>query len=348
MAIQSIDESTDFRSLVDHLDRTAVWIVAESGEFEYVSDGIEDIWGIPADEIERDPSLVLEGMHSVDRERVRASMQQSPEAVTEEEYEARVIKTDGTVRWTHTRMIPVRDDDGELVNIAGITTDITEQKRREKEFEALNRILRHDVRNDLSVILGWGELLEEHVDDEGAAYLEKILGSANHVVELTAIARDYAETIAGDDEMLVRPMSLHEVLSHEIELRREFFSEAEFDVVGEIPDVDVVANEMLSSVFRNLLSNAVQHNDEETPVVEISVEVLDQTVAISIADNGPGIAEEVRSSLFEEGNKGIESSGTGMGLYLVKTLVEQYGGEVSIRENSPKGTVFEVELHRAE
>lgn len=336
----------DFQSLVDYLDGIAIWIVSEPDEFEYVSAGAEEIWGISAEAIQNDPSKLVDRVHPEDVETVLSQMETGPEQVSEESYESRAVHPDGTVRWVHTRQIPIRDNNGTLQRIIGICTDITEQKRREQEFEALNRVLRHDIRNDMSVVLGWGEVLEAHVDSEGEDLLEKMMSASDHVVELTEIARDYAETIGNDEQMETRPVSLRAILTQEIELRREFFPQAEFNVTSEIPDIEVMANEMLASVFRNLLNNAVQHNDKSEPVIEVRVEVQGESVMIHIADNGPGIPRELRDSLFEEGQKGIGSSGTGMGLYLVKELLEQYAGDIEVTKNPPTGTVFHVELPR--
>jgi PAS domain S-box-containing protein len=334
----------DFRSLIDYLDGIAIWIVSDPGDFEYVSGGAEGIWGIPSEAIQNDSSNLLERIHPDDLETVLSHMETAPRQVSEESYEVRAVQPDGTVRWVHTRQIPIRDSDDTLHRIVGVCTDITEQKNREQEFEALNRVLRHDIRNDLSILLGWGELLEPYVTDDGEALLEKMMSAADHGVELTEIARDYAETIASGSDMETKPVSLRAILEQEIELRREFFPQAEFDIIGELPNVEVIANEMLSSVFRNLLNNAVQHNDKDTPVVEIRAERQNENVIVHIADNGPGIPAEMRDSIFEEGKKGINSTGTGIGLYLVKTLVEQYDGDITVTENDPTGTEFHVQL----
>lgn len=127
-------------------------------------------------------------------------------------------------------------------------------------------------------------------------------------------------------------------------LRRELFPNAEFHLEDAVPDVDVMANELLTSVFKNLLNNAIQHNDKDTPIVSISVEELDSSVVVSIADNGPGIPSAVKDSLFEEGSHGPESMGTGIGLYLTKKLVSQYEGDIWVTDNSPTGTVFHLQL----
>jgi signal transduction histidine kinase len=105
---------------------------------------------------------------------------------------------------------------------------------------------------------------------------------------------------------------------------------------------------MLQSVFRNLVKNAIEHNDKTVPEVTVSVSERDDTVLARVADNGPGIPDEQRSEIFGKGEKGLESDGTGIGLYLVSTLVDQYGGDVWIEDNEPEGTVFTVELPKLE
>lgn len=85
---------------------------------------------------------------------------------------------------------------------------------------------------------------------------------------------------------------------------------------------------MLSSVLRNFLNNAVQHNDKDTPVVRVFGTVYEDSFELRIADNGPGIPDEQKESIFGKGEVGLESPGTGIGLYLVRTLVDGYGGDV--------------------
>ena len=101
---------------------------------------------------------------------------------------------------------------------------------------------------------------------------------------------------------------------------------------------------MLDSVFRNLLNNAVVHNDKKIPKVIASATANDDGIQVRIADNGPGIPDEQKDQIFEEGEKCLDSGGTGIGLYLVQSLVERYGGAVWIEDNEPEGSVFVVEM----
>lgn len=115
----------------------------------------------------------------------------------------------------------------------------------------------------------------------------------------------------------------------------------------EIPAVNVVGNDLLGAVFRNLLNNAVQHNDCDNPVVALDFEVTDD-VSVRIGDNGPGIPDDRKEAIFGKGEQALESYGTGLGLSLVQTLVNQFDGDVSVADSDPAGTVFTVTLPNAD
>jgi PAS domain S-box-containing protein len=241
--------------------------------------------------------------------------------------------------------------------VLSVARDITPRRTSERELErkrdqlrALNRVLRHDIRNDMQIVLGLGRLLDEHVDDEGEEYLRTILDTGEHVVELTRSSRDLARTVAGETELPVEPVPLADTLASEIDRRRETFDHATISVRGDIPDVEVRANDLLASVFRNLLNNAVQHSDRDEPEVEVTADITrgSHTVVVRVADDGPGISPARQETVFGKGEKGIDSEGTGLGLYLVQSLVDHYGGDVWIEDNEPRGTVVVVELPVAE
>ena len=219
-------------------------------------------------------------------------------------------------------------------------------KRQRDDLRLLNQVMRHDIRNDLQLIGAYAELLEDHVDEEGEAYLEIIRENTQSAVDLTATVRDLAQVMLRDDVETGR-VPLDRILSQQLEEVRSAYSTAVFTIDGSFPDREVVADEMLSSVFRNLLRNAVQHNDETPPKVEVSAAVDDDVVEVRIADNGPGIPEEQREEIFGKGEKGLDSPGAGIGLYLVRSLVATYGGDVRVEDNEPKGSVFVVTLRVA-
>ncbi|EMA58977.1 ATP-binding protein [Halorubrum kocurii] len=235
--------------------------------------------------------------------------------------------------------------DGEAGELTDDADPEERLKRQRDDLRLLNQVMRHDIRNDLQLVGAYAELLDDHVDEEGREYLDVIKRNTQSAVSLTTTVRDLAEVMLREETEPSR-VSLERVLSQQVEEVRSAYSEAVFTVDGSFPGADVVADEMLSSVFRNLLRNAVQHNDETPPKVTVSARVDEArgVAEVRVADNGPGIPESHRDEVFGKGEKGLDSPGAGIGLYLVRSLVEIYGGDVWIEDNEPKGTVFVVQL----
>ena len=223
-----------------------------------------------------------------------------------------------------------------------------ELRQRNRELAILNRIVRHDIRNDVSVFIGWGNTLEDYVEPGGEEYLSRMLNAADNITQLTDTVGDFLHILEGKRDVELRSCDLTRVLRAEIDKAQSAHGDAEFTVEGELPDeLTIKANEMLSSVFRNLLNNAVTHNNKETPKVVISLELAAETTQVAVADNGLGIPDERKEDVFGRGNMGLESPGSGIGLYLVDTLVDMFGGDIWIDDNEPDGSVFTVELLRA-
>lgn len=108
-------------------------------------------------------------------------------------------------------------------------------------------------------------------------------------------------------------------------------------------DTAVMADELLPRVFRNLFSNAIDHNDKQIPRITVSATASDNTVTVRVTDNGPGMPPAMQERLFKRSHRADH----GLGLYLVRELLERYGGDIDLVETGPEGTTFEILLHRA-
>jgi len=235
-------------------------------------------------------------------------------------------------------------------------TDVTERVRYERSLEeqrdnlrVVNEVMRHDIRNDLQLILANAEFLSDHVDAAGRPHVETILASAEEAVSLTRTARETADMmLATEGEHSA--VGLRSVLEGELDTVRETNADVVLTVETTIPPVAVRADDMLASVFRNLLQNAVQHNDSDVPEVRVAVMERPGIVAVRVVDNGLGIDDDRKETIFGKDEKRLDSPGTGLGLYLVRTLVERYGGRtwVEDRQDGENGAVFVVELPKAE
>lgn len=261
----------------------------------------------------------------------------------------------GETRVLQTTKIPYEAPDTGEDAVLGYARDITELKRYERTLEEqrdtlmlLNQVVRHDIRNQLMVVESYTELLEDSLpDDQSRRYARTVIEAAKQAADITETARDVSDVLlqVGSERT---PMNLRAKLNGQIEQLRSDKDRATVSVDGPIPEVMVLADDLLEAVFRNLLTNAAVHNDKELAEITVSTSVSDETVRVSIADNGPGIDDDHKEQIFQEGEKGLESGGTGIGLYLVKTLVDRYRGDVWVEDNEPVGSVFTVELPLAE
>ena len=220
------------------------------------------------------------------------------------------------------------------------------ETEREK-LELLTRVLRHDIRNDLNVVLPTAGLIEKHGDEETLEYVRKLKRAANEAVELTDTTGTFLETLEADADRGFGPVDFQAVVDEQVERTREKYPNAVVEREP-VPAVRVLADDLFDAVVRNLLTNAIQHNDSETPHVAVRADVEDDSVVLRVADDGPGIPDDRKDEVFGRGERGLESGGSGIGLYLVDSLVADYGGEVWIGDRDPRGAVFAVRLRLAD
>ncbi|WP_255193319.1 hybrid sensor histidine kinase/response regulator [Natronobeatus ordinarius] len=218
---------------------------------------------------------------------------------------------------------------------------------RNHRLALLNRIVRQDIRNDVSMIVGLGDQLRDRVDPDDEATVEMVLEAAQHVVELTDTAAEVMDVLSTDD-VDREPCDLYASLDAAVtRLRREHDVELTVDRhdSGDDP-VIVYASPMLGSVFDHLLTNTVDHSDRSTPAVTVSVEATSERSTVEIADDGVGISDAQKQLLVDPDARFDDRSGMGVGLYLVTTLIEAFEGTLEIDDNYPSGTIVSVTLDR--
>ncbi|MFC6952518.1 histidine kinase N-terminal 7TM domain-containing protein [Halorubellus litoreus] len=269
---------------------------------------------------------------------------------------------------------------GRLFLLYEVTERVALERRTRNQYDqlsVLNRLLRHDIRNDVAVAIGWGERLEADLerdvtDADGQAdaggdgstpaahsqdgltpaervdHADAVLTANRHIEELTLVARDIAESVANDADLELASVDVGTVLRDAFETAVASYETATFDPPASYPSVVVEANETLGSVFTNLLNNAVQHNDGDEPTVDVTASVDETTVTVRVADDGPGIPDDRKRSVFGRGDKGPESTGSGLGLYLVDRLVDEFDGSVRVEDAALGGAAFVVELPLAD
>lgn len=248
----------------------------------------------------------------------------------------------------HLGLLPGDDDEG-FPGTVGVLRDISERQRREQRLTVLNRVLRHNLRNDLNVISGRATVLERELDDPALIQsVEKIRSTVQELATLSDKARTIEDSLAREDRR-GEPVSLAAVAEDRVATLRQRFPDASIELtVGE--SVWVMADAMLGTVLDNLVENAVLHHDGTGPSVAVSVgpdeDRGEEWGVLSVVDDGPGIPADERDPV-ETGRETDLHHGSGLGLWLCKWLVEGYGGDFAIRDRTPRGTTVEVRLPRA-
>lgn len=217
--------------------------------------------------------------------------------------------------------------------------EMAEEQRR--WYEYMNSLLRHEILNTANVISGNASLLlETHDGDEAETRrLETIRRRSENMERVIQDARVLVNASKGFTEL--ERQNLAGTLAEEVAILRNTYDNVSVDAT--YPEtLPVMADDMLPRIFSNLFENAVKHNSNSNPSVRVTAETTDDTVVVDIQDDGPGINEAKLPNLFEMAS--VNGADHGLGLYLVRTLVERYDGRVELTETGPAGSVFTVEL----
>lgn len=236
--------------------------------------------------------------------------------------------------------------DGETEGIIAIFVDTTKQRQYENTSEVLNRLLRHDLRNELNIMYGHVQRAQSATESADAdESLERARDKIVDIVHKTERARDLRDLLEKSYSASNRPVRLDIVLNNKmVEVMHEF-NEAEYDFEV-FPEVAVVADDLLPAAVEAVLENAVTHNDQETPRVEVSVDVTDSEAIVSVADNGPGVPEAQRELIFGREEFDQLHHGTGISLFFADSVLSSYNGDIWVEDNDPRGAVFNVRLER--
>jgi signal transduction histidine kinase len=221
----------------------------------------------------------------------------------------------------------------------------SEQLEARREWlDYLNGLLRHEVLNTAQVVDGYAETVL-HETDPGSETRARLAAIQRQSQDMTEIIEDVRVLLdATRGEVTFERVDLVALVRDEVRDLRDVCDAVEVDT--DLPEpVYVRADALLPRVFSNLLGNAVEHNDSEHPRVEVRVQPAPETVLVTIADDGPGIPPTERDRLFERDTP--TRNDHGLGLYLVRQLVDRYEGRVELAETGPAGTTFVVELPRA-
>jgi len=219
--------------------------------------------------------------------------------------------------------------------------------RNEEQRETLvllTRVLRHDIRNDMTAINGHASFLADNVEPAGEADLEVIQRRSQAVIRLLEDTDTLMETL--EEERAFEPIDLTAVLEDQVASIAD--DHPAVTVESDVPEgLWAVADGLVHQLFSNLLGNAVAHNDPDDLTIRVRATRDGDVIETVVADDGTGIPEDVRERCFELGEKGDDSDGDGLGLYLVSRLADVYDGSVTVEDSREDGARFVVTLPAA-
>jgi len=257
--------------------------------------------------------------------------------------EVQLETADGTRRQYDINIAAIRDD-GELEATVVTAHDVTELREHQRQLSVLDRVLRHNVRNKMSIVLGHANDIASRAPPATAERATAIREAATELLELSDSAREF-ESVFADDARRTTTVDVVETVENVVrELRTEHPS-AEID--SALPESALAhGHETFELALNELFENAIVHSDREEPTVEVTVVAGEESVEIRVADDGPGLDDTDRRALLRGTETPLEHT-QGLGLWLVQWAVEVADGTIDIEENDPRGTLITVRLPTA-
>ncbi|MDY0747724.1 ATP-binding protein [Paucibacter sp. R3-3] len=309
-------------------------------------------------------------IHPDDRAAVQAAIAKAIASNSPFELEHRVIRVDGSLGWTLSRAIPLHDERGQIVEWFGAAADVTERRQAQEDLlrhgqalEAADRqkdeflaMLAHELRNPLAPMRSATELLlRTSLESSRSRWAVDIIGrQVTHLTRLVDDLLDISRITQGRIQLRLAPQRIDQLINHSLDSVAPLMREKRHSVVLR-PSADPLSvmgdPERLVQCFSNVLVNAAKYTPSGGEICVRSGIDGDQAV-ITISDDGVGISADVLPrvfDLFSQGERTLDRSqgGLGIGLAVVKRLVEMHGGTVSARsEGVGKGATFEIRLAR--
>jgi signal transduction histidine kinase/CheY-like chemotaxis protein len=317
-------------------------------------------WLPPDAEIDFDTFYSI--LHPDDRERTRLAVEACVDQGHDYDTEFRTVSQNGAIRWLRATGRTYYDDSGEALRFDGMTQDITESKAREQELSAANRrkdeflaMLAHELRNPLAPIRNAVEIMRTvgSSDDRIHKGSDAISRQVQHLVRLVDDLLDVSRVTQGKVLLQREALELTGVISRGIELARPLIDARHHKLEVTLPAIGELTVEgdatRIAQVIGNLLDNAAKYT-EEGGSIHLSATRDNESVVIRVRDNGVGISPDLLPRVFDlfiqaERSPDRAQGGLGIGLSLVKNLIELHGGTVEARSNGPgNGSEFIVRL----
>jgi PAS domain S-box-containing protein len=350
-----------FRQLAENVNEVFWMTDPQTTKMLYISPAYERVWGRSCQSLYENPRSFLDAVHPDDQERVRNAVldHQSRGEQTDKEY--RVVRPDGSIRWVRDRAFPVKDATGQFYRLVGIADDFTERKLAEQALREADRrkdeflaTLAHELRNPLAPIRIGLEIMRLAGNDQTAVegvrtMMERQL---EHFIRLVDDLLDLSRISTGKIKLHKERIDLAAAVYSALETCDPLVKQFDHELILRVPETPlyVDADETrLAQALCNLLTNAAKFSDRGGRIWLTAAQEGGEAL-VSVKDTGVGIPPHMLPKVFEmftQVDRSLEKShgGLGIGLSIVKRLVEMHGGTVEARsEGQGSGCEFLIRL----
>ncbi|ELZ42402.1 bacterio-opsin activator-like transcription regulator [Halorubrum californiense DSM 19288] len=325
-----------FRLIAEQIDEVIYLANTDFTEVLYVNPAYETIWGRSTEELYDDAQNFLEAVDPRDREEIKSDVEtmvaemQRDDPADSYDFEYRIRQPGGEIRWVSATGYTI-EMSGDERRFVAIVEDVTERKYREQRLEVFNRILRHNLRNQLDVIRSHAEALIDQIDN---SHPKQIVAAVDELAAMGARARNTDQIIPIGEA--TSEVELPETM---MELADELApNQGTVEVVTDLPASARLMNndEALRTAVRSALENAIEYADS---TVRLTVQDSPDGYVVIIDDDGPGIPEEELIPI-EAGTETKLNHGRGLGLWQLRWAVDKLNGELSFDTND--GTTIRI------
>ena len=221
---------------------------------------------------------------------------------------------------------------------------IDQKNKINKQLERFMYVVAHDLKSPLSGVVSLLHIMKDDERIEGSEelkeYMALMLNASTHLTDMIGSILEYSRK--NDTEQTVEQVDVHELVTQIIHL---LFppKHIQISIDGQLPHISTQKFK-LQQVFQNLISNAIKYNDKQDAIIKIGCIDDGEFYKFYVKDNGPGIAKEDRARIFNlfetTGNKSKSDSSTGVGLNIMKVLVEEQGGTITVESEPGEGSTF--------
>lgn len=332
----------------------------DSNHFLYLNPAFEQLWESSIQDVSSNPESLLDKVHANDKEYLINIFHELLNGDEKKEVEFRIVLSDDSFKWVLINPFLIKETGKEV--ILGLAKDNSDMKEKDDNLQSfaakkdsIMEILSHDLAGPLTNIKGIAAVLAEKIKGQEHPELDKLVNMIEETSERSIrLIREFVKVEFLDSEQseLVKERvdivaKMKEVISQYEQSEHDIQKVFHFNISDDpiLVRLDVYK---FTQIINNLVSNAIKFTKDDGEIT-ITLEDRQEKIFVSVADNGIGIPEKFHDTLFDkftkarrQGLKGEPS--TGLGMSIIKTIVEWHGGKIWFESKENEGTTFYIEL----